>query len=137
MAFSNYLQEALLDLVFGDQAWTVPATLYVGLSSTAPAADGTGITEPSGGAYARVAVANNTTNWPSATVSGGSSSVSNGTAIPFPTATADWGTVDYYFIADAATAGNVLGFTALTSSQTISTNDVASFAVGTLVISLT
>lgn len=138
MPFSTYAQEAILNQWFGGTAAPIPATLYVGLSSTQPAQDGTNITEPSGGAYARVAVTNNTTNWPAAqTGPSGNSVISNATAVTFPTATASWGTLDYYFVSDAATGGNMLGWATLSSPQTVNANSIASFAAGTLSISQT
>jgi len=131
-SFSDYLENELLDHVFGASAYTAPGTLYVGLSTTDPTDPGTGITEPAGGSYARVAVTNNLTNWPAAV--GGAKA--NGTAITFPTATGSWGTVGWFFLADAATAGNVLGHAALTASKTIDSGDTASFAIGDLDITL-
>jgi hypothetical protein len=131
-SFSDFLENELLDHVFGDASYTAPGTLYVGLSSTDPLDDGSGITEPVGGSYARVAKTNNLTNWPAA--SGGAKS--NGTAITFATATASWGTVGYFFISDALTGGNMLGHAALTTSKTIDSGDTASFAIGELDITL-
>lgn len=64
MALTNYTDGKILDQIFGGTAWSPPATLYFGLSTTTIYADGTGITEPSGGLYARVAVTNNVTNFP-------------------------------------------------------------------------
>src|SRR5690348_4995243 len=91
----------ILDAQLGAVAYTAPATVYIGLWAAASLSAGsTGSTagEVSGGAYARVAVTNNATNWPAA--SGGSKS--NGTAINFPTPTASWGTVGQVAICDAA-----------------------------------
>jgi len=86
---NNFLINAVLNEAFGAVAYSAPANLFIGLSTTPIAAAGTGITEPSGGSYARVSVANNTTNW--ATVS--NQTKRNSTAITFPTATANWGTI--------------------------------------------
>jgi hypothetical protein len=132
-SFTDYLENKLLDHVWGNTAYTAPATLYISLSTTTIADDGTNQTEPSGGAYARVAVTNNTTNWPNA--SGGAKA--NGAAITFPTATASWGTVIDFAIMDAATVGNMLGYGTLTTSKTIDSGDTASFAIGDLDITLT
>ena len=63
MAKSVSYANTVLDSLFGSGT---PATLYIGLYSAAPDADGTGGTELSGGSYARAAVTNNTTNWPNA-----------------------------------------------------------------------
>lgn len=133
MSFANYLENELLDHVFGNSAYSAPATIYVGLSTTTPADDGTNVTEPSGAAaYARVAVTNNGTKWPAA--SGGAKA--NGEAITFPTATGDWGTVTHFILMDADTNGNMLGWGELTASREIITGDVPSFAAGDLDITL-
>lgn len=132
-SFTDYLENKLLDHVWGNTAYSAPATLYIALSTTTINDDGTGMTEPSGGAYARVASTNNSTNWPNA-VSGAKA---NGTALTFPTATASWGTVIDFAIMDAATGGNMLGYGTLTSSKTIDPGDTASFAIGDLDITLT
>lgn len=130
-SFSNYLENAVLDHVFGASSYSAPATLYVALFTVAPNDTGGG-TEVSGGSYARVAVTNNATNFPSA--SGGAKS--NGAAITFPTATASWGTVVAMGIYDAASAGNLLAWADLTSSKSVGINDTASFAIGDLDITL-
>jgi hypothetical protein len=137
LPYSTYLDTQLNKMVFGGTAYTVPTTLYVGLSTTTPSANGTGVTEPSGGGYARVAVTNNTTNWaPAGTQPSTGQQQINNTAITFPSATASWGTVTYVVIYDAPTGGNLLAFGALTTSQTINSGDTASFAAGALTITL-
>jgi len=60
---SDYLENTILDLVYGGVAYTPPAILYVALFSVAPT-DAGGGTELSGGGYARVAVPNDLTNFP-------------------------------------------------------------------------
>ena len=52
MSFSNYLEDAVLNHVFGGSSYTAPTTLYVALFTSAPSDTGGG-TEVSGGAYAR------------------------------------------------------------------------------------
>ncbi len=95
--------------------------------------------EPSGGAYARVAVTNNTTNFPASTASGTGYQKQNGTAITFPQATANWGTVAGFLIGDNATpgSGNILAYGALNAAQAFSTNNTPSFPVGSLIFALT
>lgn len=137
MPLTNYADQKLVQLLFGDTAYTIPTTLYVGLSTTTPTQAGTNFTEPSGGAYARVAVTNNTTNWVAATSQPATGyEQANGTTITFPTATASWGTVTYFGIFDASTSGNLIAFGALTTSQTIASSDTASFAVQSLTIEI-
>ena len=103
---SDYFEDAVLAHLFGSVALTVPATYYIGLWTTTLSDSSTGSTagEPSGGAYARVAVTNNTSNWD--TVSGGATANTN--LIAFPMATASWGTVTYVGICDASSAGNLI-----------------------------
>ena len=50
--FSDYLEDKVLDHVFGGNAYTAPTTLYVALYTVAPSDTGGG-TEVSGGGYAR------------------------------------------------------------------------------------
>jgi len=124
---SDYLENKILDFLLGGISYTPPATVYIALFTAAPT-DAGGGTEVSGGGYARVAVANNTTNFPPAS----NGTKSNGTTITFPTATADWGTVVAVGIFDAATGGNLLFWANLTTSKTIQNGDTAQFAVGSL-----
>jgi hypothetical protein len=106
----------------------------VALFRVLPEDDGTGGTEVSGGSYARVAVTNNTTNFPNAT-GGGPSLKVNGTVITFPAPTADWGTVVGWGLYDAASSGNLLWTAPLTYSQEIDNTDAASsFAIGALIL---
>lgn len=134
-SFSDFLEAELLDHVFGDSAYTAPGTLYIALFTAAPSDSGGG-TEVTGGSYARVAVTNNTTNWPNATGTSPTSKA-NGTVITFPTATANWGTVVAFGIFDASSGGNLIAWADLTTNKTINSSDTASFGVGSLTITLT
>lgn len=129
---TDYLENAALNGVLGGPQFTLPATVYIALSISAysDAATGSAMNEVTGGAYARVAVTNNATNWPSA--SGGSKS--NGTVITFPAATANWGTVTAFYICDAASGGNALYGADLNTARTILTGDTPSFAQGAITV---
>lgn len=132
MAITTYLSNKLLDHQTGKAAYTMP-TVYVALSSTTPTTAGANITEPSGGSYARVATSAATWN------SAASGATSNAAAITFPTASADWLTgsnLTYGVLYDASTAGNVLGYGALTVSKNVLNGDTASIAIGGLTITL-
>lgn len=139
-AFSDYLENKLVDFIFRAQSLTAPATVYVGLSTAACSDSGFG-TEVSGGSYARVAVTSALANW-AGTQSAGSTTASTGTggvtsnnaAINFPTPSAGWGTVTHWFLADASTSGNLLFCAALTTSKTINSGDTVSFAAGALTV---
>ncbi len=133
MSFTDYLENKVLDHVWGSVAYAAPANLYVGLSTTAPADDGSNITEPPGAnGYARVQTPNDLTNWPAASAG----VKQNGTEVQFPTATGSWGTVTYFFISDAAVGGNIIGSGSLTTPKTVDNGDTVSFAIGDLSITL-
>ena len=133
-SFSDYLELGILDHILGGGDYARPATVYIGLWTSALSDSSTGSSagEVSGGAYARVSVTNNDTNWPAAA----SGAKANGTAITFTQATAGWGTVTDFAILDASTAGNILGWGTLTASKTIADGDTASFAIGDLDVTL-
>ncbi len=128
-SFSNYWENEILDHLFGKGTYT-PPTIYVGLSAADPGDDGSGLSEPSGGAYARVATAG--TDWNAA----GGGALDNTNAIEFPEATASWGTITHFALFDAASGGHLLAHGSLTISKTVSVGDTASFAAGALDVTL-
>lgn len=137
-SMSDYLENKLVDHVFRATAYTAPATVYVGLGTAACSDSGFG-TEVSGGSYARVAITSATTAWKgthgttTGASSGTSGTISNAAAITFPAPTANWGVVTHFFVADAASAGNLMVCQALTTSKTINSGDAApSFAIDAL-----
>lgn len=131
MSATDFLENKKLDHILGATTYTPPATTYIGLSTADPGETGSGLAEPSGGSYARVAVTNNTTNWPAASAG----SKSNGTQIAFASPTGSWGTVTHWFIADASSGGNMLYKGPLTAATTIGAGDPQPrFAAGTLII---
>lgn len=140
---SDYLENKLVDWLLRGQAFTPPATVYVGLLTAAPSDTGGG-TEVSGGSYARVAVASSLANWAgtqaaasTAASSGTSGTTSNNAAITFPTPTANWGVVTHFAIYDASTAGNLLFYGALGTSKTVNNGDSApSFAAAQLTVQI-
>ena len=108
MAFSDYLEDKVLEHVFGGNAFTAPSTLYVALFTVAPSDTGGG-TEVSGGGYARQTATFN--------VSGTNpTEASNVAAIEYPTATANYGTVLAVGVFDASSGGNLLAYSTLTLS---------------------
>lgn len=114
----NYLSNALLSWVFGQQSLTSIGTLYFALYTSAPTNAGGG-TEVSGGSYARVSVTNNTTNFPNAS----SQQSKNANLIDFGTASANWGTIVAVGVFDASTSGNLLYWGPLTVNKTINSGD--------------
>ena len=126
--FTDYLEDKVLEHVFGGNAYSAPSTLYVALYTVAPTDTGGG-TEVSGGAYARQTAA--------FTVSGTNpTQASNSAAIEYPTATANYGTVVAVGIFDASSSGNLLAYANLTASKVVSTGDVFRFNAGDLDVTL-
>jgi hypothetical protein len=148
-AFTDFAENKLIDWLFRAQAigitgataaaGTGPATLYVALFTANPTDTGGG-TEVTGGSYARVAVTSSLANWAgtqaaASTVasSGTGGTTSNNGTITYPAPTANWGTVTGVGIFDALTVGNLLIYSALTTSKTVNSGDAApSFAAGAL-----
>ncbi len=125
MSFSNYLEYAVLNHVFGGSSYSAPGTLYIALYTVAPSDTGGG-TECSGGGYARQSGA--------FTVSSGTAS--NTSAIEYPTATADYGSVVAMGVFDALSGGNLLAYGTLTTSKTVSSGDVFRFNASEIDITL-
>lgn len=125
---SNYAEDLVLDWLFTTGSATRPTTWFVGLFTVAPG-EGGGGTEVSGGSYARQSA--------TFTVSGTApTQAANSTAIEFPTATGNWGTIVAAAIFDASTAGNMIAFADLTTSKTIDSGDVFRFNASSLTITL-
>ncbi len=118
---TDYLEEKILDHILGGPDYTRPSTLYIALFTAVPSESGGG-TEVQGNGYARVAVANTTSNW--ATVSG---QKRNAQAITFPQATGNWGTIVAWGIFDAATGGNLLFYGAVNPPQAITAGQIPQF----------
>ena len=113
-AFSDYLENKVLDHLMGRVTYTAPANVYFALFTSSPSDVGGG-QEVTGGAYARVAVSNTATEWPAATAG----TKKNANTITFPEATAAWGSIVAIGIFDAAAGGNLLFWTAITSRSVV------------------
>lgn len=131
MGLTHYAQLKVLNEMFGATALGEPATWYAALYTAAPTNSGGG-TETTYTDYARVAITNNTTNFPAA--SGGDPGVkSNGTAVTFPAVGAAGATVVAVGLLDASSAGNLWMWTMLEVPRVLSPGDAApSFAIGEL-----
>jgi hypothetical protein len=124
-AFSNYLENKVLDHVFGGVPYSAPGTLYLALYTSDPGDDNSG-TECSGTAYARQTIAFTVTN----------DTASNTSAVEFPTAGSAWGTITHVGILDALTSGNLLAHGALTDPKVVAQGDVFRVPAGDLDITL-
>ena len=125
---SDYLEVALLNETLNGVAFTAVDNPYISLHTADPTDAGTGA-EVSGGSYARVASS-------FATASGTSGAVVTDATATFPTATANWGTVGWIGLWDAASSGNMLYHTALDASKTIDSGDIFKITAGNLSVTL-
>lgn len=124
---SNYLELKLLDHVLKTASYTVPTNIYIALSTADPTESGASIAEPVGNAYART-VCN---TWSTAAAR----STNNQVGVTFPAATGSWGTITHYAVFDASAGGNMLGYGALTTPNSVVNGNVVTFAIGQIVVS--
>jgi len=127
-------EQAILNGVLQDPAYAGYATMYIGLSSTTPTEAGGNFTEPTGGAYARVATTG--ADWNAATGTAPATKA-NGAVKTFATATADWAAganMTHFGLFDALTVGNLKWFGALTTPKPVLNGDTPSFAAGSLIL---
>lgn len=116
---------ATLDAYLGN-ATLLGATVYIGLMTAAPANDGSGVVEPIGNAYSRVAVVNNLTQWPAAVAR----VKQHANDITFPQATGTWGTVTHVGVFDSLSGGLLKIFDGLTTPRLIVNTDQYRFLAG-------
>ena len=130
MSISAYQSNRINNRNFGNITFTVPTTVYFGLSTSPINFDGTGATEPSGNNYSRVAVANNKTTW------GNSANgiLSNLIQIIFPQSSGSWGTITNILLADASIAGNILYYDVLSPSRSVAASTTVLFDIGAVII---
>ncbi len=115
---TNHVNNQVLDCFFGGRSLTPPPELYVGLSLT-KAYKGGYVAEPLGEGYARVAVPNDSSHFPPASLG----RKSNAMAITFPKPLAGWGSIVSVFVADTAQGGNVLAMADLPSPRIVDLGD--------------
>lgn len=133
-SLSDYLENKILDHMLGGPDFVRPATVYLGLwtSALSDASTGSSSGEATFGGYARVAVTNNSTNFPGASAGG----KSNGSTITFPTPTSGAGqVVTHVGVFDASSSGNLLMWADLTSPITVVVGSAIYFNAGDLTFS--
>lgn len=108
---------------------SLPSTYYIGLSTTTPNIDGTGISEPPTSAgYSRMALGSVTSP-----VNG---VVTNGSSIAWSNSTDSWGTITHFVIFDSETDGSPLVFGELSSPRVIEESTSIVIKSGALSLSL-
>lgn len=127
MSYTAHSASRLIRHKFGGESYPPPTTLYVGALIGA-AGFSSGGTEPSGGGYARVAIANTLGNWPASSAGIKTHAID----ILFPKATAAWGSVVQVGIFDAPSGGQLLRYATLPSPRPVSAGMAMLLTPGTL-----
>jgi hypothetical protein len=131
-SFSDFLEAALLDHLFGNSSYTAP-TIYVALFTAAPSDTGGG-TEATYTSYARVSTA--ASDWNAATGTS-PTTIDNANEIAFPTSTGGGTeTMTHFGLYDASTSGNLLVWGSLDTSKSVASGDTPKFAAGDLNVTL-
>ncbi|MDW8206835.1 MAG: hypothetical protein RMJ43_03290 [Chloroherpetonaceae bacterium] len=131
VAMTTFLADALLNHVLRNTPFTSPTNIFIGLFTSNPGESGGG-TEVSGGGYARQQV---TFGAPQDNAPDGRR-CTNSSAVTFPQATANWGTITHAGLFSTATGGNMLFYGALSSSATINAGDTLTFAAGNISVGM-
>ena len=127
-AFSDFLENELLDHILRNEAYTAPSTVYValftgstGLESNAPTLE---VVDATG--YARQSAAFDVA---------ASGATANSGVLTFGAAVdSNWGIVTHIATMDASTNGNVLYYGSLGTSQNINIGDSLRLPIGDLII---
>jgi hypothetical protein len=133
MAATNYARDKILNYNFGSIAYTVPASFFLGLSTTTINAGGSTATEPVGAGYARVEIANDKTSWTYSS----SGCLLNSTSLSFVESSGSWGTATYVALWDTVTSGSIWFYQALVPSKVVQANTVVTFSASSIAQSLT
>ena len=123
---STFWKDAILNHTYRNTVNASPVAVFVALSTTAIADDGSGIAEPVGNAYARRAVV----------FDAPALGIILNQLVTFVQATGSWGTLTDFAIFDAVTAGNMLSHDVLTAPLAVGNLDTARFQPGQLPVSL-
>jgi hypothetical protein len=125
-AFSNYLENEILDWVNGGVFPSQPSATWVQLFNGSPDETGSGGT----GLYTRVAVAAG--GWTRTT--GATATITNTTAIVMNASAATTAYADNFGVFDNSTSGNLLFYGALAVPKTVSVGDEIRFNASSLTI---
>lgn len=104
----NYYSEMVLNALLGNVAMTIPGTWYAALFSVTPSDFAAGTELALANGYARIAITNNTTNFPNSTVVSNVATLTNGTSITWgPASGSNWTAAVAVGFFDASTSGNL------------------------------
>jgi len=125
-SISDFAENKLLDHLLNGVTYTPPTTVFLGLSTTNPLDDASGLSEPAGGGYARKTI-----------VFGAAAgrAIAQNALVQFDEVTVDWGLVSHYALFDAVAGGNMLAHGELDQAKNVVTGNNPSVDAGEVVIS--
>lgn len=126
MAFSNYMENEILDWINGGAFPTQPSATWVQLFNGSPTDTGLSGTA----LYSRVAVASG--GW--TTTTGATATITNTAVLTITSSAASSATADYVGVFDASTSGNLLFHGLLATSKTIAVGDEVKFNASSLTL---
>lgn len=129
MTTTDFLNRIMGNVFHTQTSPGLPSVVYLGLSTSAPGVDGSGVTEPLASAgYARVELTS--LDPPTNGV------ITNGGEIAFPESSASWGDVTHFVLFDAPVNGNLLMFNALSQTRSVETATIVMVKRGSLKLTL-
>lgn len=123
---TDYLENALIDHVFGGSTYSAPSNIYLGLFTAIPGDDASGA-EVSAGNYARQEIT-------FGSASNGASTSTN--EITYTVSGANYGTVTHFGLFDASTSGNLLAYGNVSQPQNLTVGSEMTIPVGAVTIRL-
>ena len=127
--FSNYWENEVMNYTMGKSSIKSPS-VYIGLLTSEPNDDGSGLNEPACASYARVRTYAD--DWEAAF----NGCIENVNDISFSLAVENWGLITHFVLFDAAAGGNMIVWGTLSPSKNISSGEIPRFSAGDLIIGL-
>ncbi len=125
MSLSNAWENLVIGHALCGESWTPPTTFYLSLHSSDPG-DAAASSEVSGGGYARQ----------STTFTRSENVATNFTAVQFPEATADHGTVTHFGVWTASSGGTLVGSGAVAVSKTYNEGEIIRFPAASATVTI-
>ncbi len=132
--FSRFLEEKVLDHVFGHVIYEPPKTHYIALLIQPPKDEdgGESLREASYTGYKRKSMDNNKVNWDRAD----DNSVTNTTLLTFERSQGGESMITHVAVCDSSVAGNVISTAKLSTAKAITQGDAPEFPPNTLTFEL-
>lgn len=137
MALTYDGANALLTCLCGKSGTYPYSSVYVGLSTTPPSADGQGITEPSGNGYGRVLLGVGTQESTQKMSTPAYGQTANTEIVYFPEATGNWGECTHFCLFSAETGGTCIAYGQLTNAIRPENQTVPIIRVGAFTMQMT